>query len=163
MAVLLALATVGAVIRHWSPKPSLAYDIGTLMLVLWLPAVGNLIAFLIREGQLRFKQRTGFDGRPAFTRHVSAQLVAVPERAWLVQSLAPDDARCTLVIGSDGFSARTQAPLREVLTLARAATGGAAALELLKPHLAMPRLVPGAHFHLVVGDTAVAEGTVMAA
>ena len=49
MAVLLFLAVIGAAIRHWADNPSLLRDIGTLMLVLWLPAVGNLVAFVIRR------------------------------------------------------------------------------------------------------------------
>jgi hypothetical protein len=38
MCVLLGLAAAGAAIRHWADNPSLARDIGTLLLVLWLPA-----------------------------------------------------------------------------------------------------------------------------
>ena len=49
MCVLLGLALVGAGIRHWADNPSTLRDVGTLMLVLWLPAVGNLVGFVIRE------------------------------------------------------------------------------------------------------------------
>ncbi|MBA3773934.1 MAG: hypothetical protein H0X13_16020 [Ramlibacter sp.] len=53
MATLLGLAIVGAVMRYWAPNPSATRDIGTLMLVLWLPAVGNLISFAVREWHRR--------------------------------------------------------------------------------------------------------------
>jgi hypothetical protein len=46
MAALIALALVGAAMRYWAADPSLARQIGTLLLVLWLPAVGNLVAFV---------------------------------------------------------------------------------------------------------------------
>jgi len=46
MAVMLVLAAAGGVIREMAPNPSVLRDIGTLMLVLWLPAVGNLVCYL---------------------------------------------------------------------------------------------------------------------
>ena len=49
MAVLLLLAIAGAVIRATAPDPSTLRDIGTLLLVLWMPAVGNLVAYLVRK------------------------------------------------------------------------------------------------------------------
>jgi hypothetical protein len=49
MIVLLALSVVGGAIRHWADNPSVARDVGTLLMVLWLPAVGNLVAFLIAK------------------------------------------------------------------------------------------------------------------
>ena len=53
MATLLGLAIIGAAMRYWAPNPSTTRDIGTLMLVLWLPAVGNLVAFVVREWHSR--------------------------------------------------------------------------------------------------------------
>lgn len=55
MVVLLVLAVIGAAIRYWAPNPSAARDVGTLLLVLWLPAVGNLVAFAI--GKMRAHKR----------------------------------------------------------------------------------------------------------
>ncbi|NPC59094.1 hypothetical protein [Caenimonas soli] len=49
MATLLGLAIVGAAMRYWAPNPSTARDIGTLLMVMWLPAVGNIIAFAVRQ------------------------------------------------------------------------------------------------------------------
>lgn len=53
MVTLLGLAIVGAAMRYWAPNPSTARDIGTLLMVMWLPAVGNIISFVVR----RFRQR----------------------------------------------------------------------------------------------------------
>ena len=53
MATLLVLAIVGGVMRYWAPNPSTARDIGTLLLVMWLPAVGNLVSFVVREWNKR--------------------------------------------------------------------------------------------------------------
>jgi hypothetical protein len=35
--VLLALAVVGGAIRHWASNPSTLRDLGSLLLVLWVP------------------------------------------------------------------------------------------------------------------------------
>jgi hypothetical protein len=53
MATLLGLAIVGAAMRYWAPNPSTARDIGTLLLVMWLPAVGNIVSFVMREWHKR--------------------------------------------------------------------------------------------------------------
>ena len=39
--------------RYWAPNPWAARDIGMLMRVLWLPAVGNLVSFVVREWHKR--------------------------------------------------------------------------------------------------------------
>ena len=49
MATLLGLAIVGAAMRYWAPNPSVTRDIGTLLMVMWLPAIGNLVAFAVRQ------------------------------------------------------------------------------------------------------------------
>ena len=59
MATLLGLAIVGAAMRYWAPNPSGARDIGTLLMVMWLPAVGNLVAFAVRQLHKRRSNRTG--------------------------------------------------------------------------------------------------------
>ncbi|HSV35272.1 MAG TPA: hypothetical protein VLI46_06925 [Ramlibacter sp.] len=157
MAVLLALAMLGAAMRHWADNPSLARDVGTLLLVLWLPAVGNLVAFLIARLPARSRAAaTGFaDGQP-FTPQLRAAFTAIdgdPHR-----SVDPQRTDWTLVVGGEGFTARTAQPLSRTLT---AAPAGAIDLELLRPALAMPRLVPGAAFVVLAGTTPVARGQVL--
>jgi hypothetical protein len=153
MATLLALAIIGAAMRYWAPNPSLARDIGTLLLVLWLPAVGNLIAFLIRRVPRRPPPVTGFGLTQAFSPQLIVSLSPLPAAASL-----PDAIRCTVVIGNEGFTARTAAPLGQVL----ASAGGTqdVPIELLRPELALPRLPAGIEFQLFVGKLHVAHGTV---
>jgi len=156
MTTLLALAVVGAAMRYFASDPSLAHDIGTLLLVLWLPAVGNLVAFAVRQWHVRVRRRTDFDAAQAF----SPQLVAriVPLEAHKLAG-APDSRRCTIAIGNEGFTARTAAPLAQLL-----ADGGVPRdlpLELLRPGLALPRLAAGTTFQLLAGNLAVGDGTVL--
>jgi hypothetical protein len=160
MGVLLLLAVAGWVIRQQAPDPSTLRDIGTLLLVLWLPAVGNLVAYLIRKIPARNPQAQP----PAFAPDApfSAQLlahidaVALPE-GWL-EKLDPAERRCTAVVGRRGFTVRSEAPHAEWL---RGATR-TLPLECLVPSTALRELVPGTAIHLVVGSTVVARGVLAA-
>ena len=58
--VLLILALAGAAIRQWADNPSITRDIGTLLLVLWLPIIGNVVALRHRAGA---KRTAGAAGR----------------------------------------------------------------------------------------------------
>ncbi|HSV78317.1 MAG TPA: hypothetical protein VLK85_03805 [Ramlibacter sp.] len=158
MATLLALATAGAVIRYFAAPGSVLHDIGTLLLVLWLPAVGNLIAWLIRQAPRRAPPASGFMAGSAFVPHLRAQvafLVPVPSA---LAALDPREQACTLVAGTHGFTVRLAEPLAG---LAAAAGPRELALELLRPDVAFQELRPGAPFHLLVGRDAVAKGQVL--
>jgi hypothetical protein len=158
MAALLLLALLGAALRYWAPNPSVTRDIGTLLLVLWLPAVGNLIAFLVRQAAMRRQRAKSFDAAGEFAPQLTVRLVPLPEHATIIEGLAPDATRCTVVLGTEGFSARTSVPLARVLGDAGADSD--VPLQFLRPGLALARLAPGTSFHLVLGDIAVAQGTV---
>lgn len=157
MAVLLSLAAVGGAIRHWADNPSLLRDIGTLMLVLWLPAVGNLVAFVIRNIQQRASRPTGFAAGSAFLPHLRAELT--PTARDTAQPLAALEQRCTLVLGQAGFTARAASPLAQWLA---AGTPQTLELELLRPALALPQLAPGTAFDLLAGGSVVGHGRVCA-
>ena len=148
MAVLLGLAATGAGIRHWADNPSLARDIGTLLLVLWLPAVGNLVAFAVRKLAPRLGRAGGFDPHSAFEAHVVADIVPVPPGA----PGAGAARDFVLVIGHEGFRARTPHPLSSIAETVE--------LQLLRPSLALPRFGPEAAFQVMVGGQIVARGQV---
>jgi hypothetical protein len=160
MATLLGLAVIGAVMRYWAPRPSLARDIGTLLLVLWLPAIGNLIAFVVRQWAARRHRRTQFDAAQPFSPHLAVRLSPFDAQPPLTHALAPQETRCTVVLGTEGFTARTAVPLARLLAGLPAPQD--VPLELLRPELALPRLAPGTRFHLMAGPVAVALGTVEA-
>jgi hypothetical protein len=160
MGTLLSLAVLGAIMRILAPEPSLARDIGTLLLVLWLPAVGNLIAFLVRQWHLR---KRGAVARFDSARGFSAQLLVrmspvVTPGAMPGAVVGPHDTVCTIVVGNEGFSARTGKPLAQLL--ARGADNEVE-LEFLRPELALPRLAPGTRFPVLVGRVSAAQGTVV--
>ena len=45
--ILLCLAVGGALVRHYAERGTTTRDIGTLLMVLWVPIIGNVIAWLI--------------------------------------------------------------------------------------------------------------------
>ena len=157
MAVLLLLAAIGGAIRHWADNPSLLRDIGTLMLVLWLPAVGNLVAFVIRRFPRRAPPPRAFAPQAPFTPHLRAALTPLAPWPAGAQPLPPLERHCTLLLGQEGFTARVAAPLSQWL-----AAGGEQTLELelLRPALALPRLAAGTPFALLAGSAVIGQGRV---
>jgi hypothetical protein len=155
MTVLLSLAVLGAAMRYWAPNPSVARDVGTLLLVMWLPAVGNLVAFAIREVAARRPKRiVAFDESASFVQHLAVHLDASP-----AGTVAEGERRCTLVVGKEGFSARTALPLSRAL--GSTAMPRELPLELLRPDVALPKLPTGTHVELMVGDSVVAAGAIV--
>lgn len=159
MAVLLLLAVAGGVIRHFADNPSTLRDIGTLMLVLWLPAVGNLIAYLVRRVPRPAPQADDFAEGSVFTPHLEVKLQTLEVPASLRDAIAPGERRCIVLVGTQAFRARLAVPLEQVI-----GTGGEQTLdvELLRPALALARLPPGSDIHLLAGTTAFAKGQVLA-
>ncbi|QJW84976.1 hypothetical protein HK414_19710 [Ramlibacter terrae] len=159
MAVMLLLAVIGAAIRYLAPQPSTLHDVGTLLLVLWLPAVGNLIAWLVRRIPRRPPPATEFAEGSAFTAHLQAELSPTPEAADVMAAAEPGQRLCTVIVGRQGFTARVEGSVTAALQAARSAP---VPIEFLHPAHAPGQLAPGTRFFLLVGNTAVATATVAA-
>jgi hypothetical protein len=158
MAALLVLAVSGGVIRYLADDPSTLRDIGTLLLVLWLPAIGNLIGYLARKLPRGAPPPTDFAAGSDFVPHLHVQLEPVQLPPDALKGLAADVRNGTLLVGRRGFTVRMDSPyLRK---LARSGIRSLA-LELLTPAAALPHLPEGTRFHLLIGVTAVAKGTVL--
>lgn len=158
MGVMLALALSGGVVRHYAPAPSTLHDIGTLLLVMWLPAVGNLIAYLVGKMPRREPPPTDFPAGSVFAPQVEVRVDTVPlPEGWLA-TLDPDERRAVLLVGRQGFTVRLAQPLARWL-----AQGASPSvwLELLRPVSARKTLTPGTALHVLVGRTVVAKGTVV--
>lgn len=158
MGALLVLATAGAIIRAFAPDPSTLRDVGTLLLVLWLPAVGNLIGYLIRKLPRSAPPLTDFAPGRAFAPHLVARIEAIPLPRDFPEPLSATEGRCTLVVGRRAFTVRFKEPLARAL----ASPGEQdAALELLRPQASLEHLPPGTAFHLLQDRRAVAKGQVL--
>lgn len=158
MAVLLGLAVAGVVIRATAPDPSALRDFGTLLLVLWLPAVGNLVAWAIRQLPNKPARITDFPAGSAFTEHLRVQADVLPLARDVLAGFDANDPRCTLIVGKQGFTARLPTPAVQAL----ASPGPRLlALELLRPEAAVAHLAAGTRVHLLVGATPAASGRVV--
>jgi hypothetical protein len=160
MIALLTLAASGGVIRWLAPNPSTLRDIGTLLLVLWLPAVGNLIAYFVKRMPRSVPPATDFAPDAAFAPQLQVQLEAVELPAAQRAALDGSERRCTLLVGRHGFTARLEQPLAESVVHHE---GGMTRLQLLHPAVALRRLTPGTEFHVLAGTIAVAKGRVLQA
>jgi len=160
MATLLALAIVGAAMRYWAPNPSRVRDIGTLLLVLWLPAVGNLVAFFMHQWAVYKARRKDFDPASAFAAHLVTRISPIDTQPLPAHMLSQGGNRCIVVVGTEGFTARTSVPLLRVIDDMGRGRRQDISLELLRPEIALPRLPPGTRFQLIAGQVAVAQGTV---
>ena len=160
MAVMLLLAASGGVIRYFAPDPSVLRDVGTLLLVLWLPAVGNLIAWLVGKVPRKPPPRTDFEAGAAFAPQLQAQVEAAAMPAEVMDSLDPQERKCTILVGRQGFTARLAEPLKQTFAKLEEQTLG---VELLNPDLALARLKEGTDFHVLAGAMGIARGRVVAA
>jgi hypothetical protein len=159
MVVLLVLATAGAVMRALAPDPSTTRDVGTLLMVLWLPAVGNVVAYFVRKFPRGAAPPTDFPEGSVFSAQLTARVESVPLPPGFVAQLSTTDGRCTLVAGRRAYTARFMEPLARVLG---DAGNQSLSIELLRPDTALRHLAPGTEFHLLLGTQAVAKGRVVA-
>lgn len=143
MIALLSLASAGAVIRALAPEPSTLRDIGTLLLVLWLPAVGNLVAWFVRRIPRKVPPATDFAGGAAFAPQLRVAIEPLG-------TMPPEASTVLVVAGRRGFVGRVSGAPH-------------ATLELLHPQGALPYLAAGTEFHLLAGRTPFAKGRVLGA
>ncbi|RZL52148.1 MAG: hypothetical protein EOP70_17345 [Variovorax sp.] len=170
--VLLFLAVGGAAIRHFVAPPSTLRDIGTLMLLLWIPVIGNVVAWFF--GKARMARQAAKAARSTEASPLAPPPVATatgPFAADLLveftlrpasipaedRPIAEGEHQCAFVVGNEGFSVRWQVPagrsfLRGTLQVLEA--------QFLSPAVALPKFAPGTPFRMLVGDAFIGDGKV---
>ncbi|MDZ4103686.1 MAG: hypothetical protein U1E12_18630 [Hydrogenophaga sp.] len=157
--VLLVLALIGGVVRGFAPQPSMARDVGTLLMVLWLPIVGNIIGWLMQRARTPKHRPLGFAPGTVFEPHARIELTLLA--AETPRLSRPIRAGCfdgALVVGSEGFTTRLAVPsdgepVPEVPCTLE--------VQFLRPELALAQLTVGTRFALLSGRTVLGTGCVL--
>ena len=158
-ALLLAFALLGGLMRWLTPASSMAHTLGTLLMVLWLPIVGNIIGWLIQRAKTPRQLPPGFAPDSPFEAHARIRL----------QLLAPDTPRQSrplreglfvgaLAVGSQAFSTRLRVPPGGEPMPEQACT---LEVQFLRPELALAQLTPGTRFALLSGRQVLGSGEVL--
>jgi hypothetical protein len=147
--ILLVFALIGGAVRLWAPDPSTLRDFGSLMLVLWVPVIGNVIGFLVRKIKLR---RTPFDF--PFAPQLLVELTPLVPPPPLL--LAVDS--CALVVGTEGFTVRLSQPLAGWLAAGAPIQVQA---QFLKPQMALALFPRDTPFRVVARQQLVGQGRVL--
>lgn len=160
MIILLCVAIGGALLRHFSDPRSTAHDVGTLLMLLWLPIIGNIISWLVSK--LRRPAASGpagFDEAGAFTPHALVELTLRPPQLPSEDRPVPEgEHRCHLVVGNDGFSARWFVRPGEGF---RRGEAKAIEVEFLAPAVALASFQDNAAFRMLVGESFIGDGRVL--
>lgn len=160
--VLLVFAVIGGLVRWLAPQPSLARDMGSLLLVLWLPIIGNIIAWLVARAAKPKQVQPGFAVDSAFvpSAQISLTLMAadVPAASRPIRGDRSGLFPCMLVLGNEAFSARLLVPVGAEPVPEVAHT---LAVQFLRPELASSKLPIGTNFTLLDGRTLLGTGRVV--
>lgn len=158
--VLLCVAVAGALTRQLAPTGTLR-NVGTLLMLLWLPIVGNIIGWLVQK--LRARRALAVPPEPdypgAFQGHVRVELTLRPSQVPRHNApLGQGDHRAALVLADEGFSARWIVPAGDALPRGTPKTID---MEFLAPATARPRFEPGTAFRVLIGESFIGDGRVL--
>lgn len=158
--ILLSLAVAGALMRHFAAPASTTRDIGTLLMVLWLPIIGSVVGWLFAKLRRRAaSEPLAFEAGSAFKPHALVELTLRASQVPAENTLIPGgEHRCALVVDNEGFSARWFVPADQTFRRGQLQT---LQVEFLAPALALPLFRPEAVFRMLVGESFVGDGRVL--
>ena len=161
--LLLCVAVGGAVLRHLGAPGTTLRDVGTLLMLLWIPVIGNVVAWLV--GKVRRKPvadaapAADFDAAQPFRPQLQVELTLRPAGVPAEDvPIAEGEHHCAFVIGNEGFSGKWQVPEGGSF---RRGTPQALQVEFLSPELALPKFRPGVVFRMLVGEAFIGDGRVL--
>ncbi|MGJ7510145.1 hypothetical protein [Variovorax sp. GT1P44] len=158
--ILLCVAVGGGIVRHFAAPGSTLRDVGTLLMLLWVPIIGNVVAWLVARVRRRSVPVTSpFDQRLSFEAHALVELTLRPPKLPSHDTpVAEGEHRCALVVDNEAFSARWWVAPGESF---RRGTAQTLEVEFLAPTLARPRFGPDTAFRMLVGESFIGDGRVL--
>ncbi|KQP14122.1 hypothetical protein [Pseudorhodoferax sp. Leaf267] len=158
--LLLCVAAVAAVIRHYAERGSTVHNVSTVMMLLWLPVVGSIVGWFYAR-----LQRKPPAAPPSFAPGRAFEPQALVELTLRPASIPAEDGpvaigehRFVLVVGHQGFQSRWQVAPGEVV---RRGQTHQLHVEFLTPQTALPQLPQGTPFRMLVGDAFTGDGRVL--
>ncbi len=165
--ILLCVAVGGAIVRHRATPGTTTRDIGTLLMLLWIPIVGNIIAWLVAQIRRKPPATSGtaaaadFDPAAPFAPQLQVSLTLRPPQLPSEDvPVAEGQYRCALVVDNQGFTARWVVQPGQLLRRGQAQEID---IEFLSPAIALPRFAPDTVFRMLVDESFIADGRVMRA
>jgi hypothetical protein len=122
-------------------------------LVLWVPVIGNVIAYFGRK--IKLGRKSPFGGRP-FAGELLVEMTPLAPAPALGKPL--DGDTCALVVGTEAFSARLSQPLAGWLASDAPIRVQA---QFLKPKIALARFPQDTSFRVVAQERLVGQGRVL--
>ncbi len=154
---LVVTAVAGALLRSFSAPQSTTYYLGTLLMVMWVPTVGNIISFLAKKLRPSVPAPPTFSSSLPFVPQVVVELKLHSEQKPELPKREQDGRiHCLFVTGLEGFSVRVS--LLESHMVGEAL--GAEA-QFLVPRAALPNFPVGSSFQLMQGGFAFGTGQVL--
>ena len=158
--ILLCVAIGGALLRYFTVPRSTAHDVGTLLMLLWLPIIGNVITWLV--GKMRRPAEAApavFEEGSVFKPHALVELTLRPPQLPIEDKpIGEGEHLCHLVLDNQGFSVRWLVRPGELM---RRGQPHPTEIEFLSPALALPRFQPNASFRMMVGESFIGDGRVL--
>ncbi|MET0207599.1 MAG: hypothetical protein ABW220_01085 [Burkholderiaceae bacterium] len=169
--ILLSVAVAGALIRLFAARGTTLRDVGTLMLLLWVPIIGNILGWLFGKFWRRRMAAkaarlaasmpvvAGFPPGSAFTPHKQVEIKLRAARLPAEDVPIPaGEHRCALVVDNQGYTARwivpSDAPFKRD-------TFYTLPVEFLSPEVALPHFKTETRFRMLVGEAFVGDGRVL--
>lgn len=162
--LLLCVAVIAAVVRHFAEPGSAVHDGASVAMLLWLPAVGSIVAWCfgkLRRARPPAPGPAGFAPDSVFAPQALVEFSLRPAEVPAQDlPLTPGEYRCVLVVGDQGFQIRWLVPAGDSL---RRGETRALPVEFLSPRLALQHLPAGTPFRLLLGEAFIGDGRMLEA
>ena len=154
---LLVTAVGGALLRAFSSPESVPYYLGTLLMVMWIPIVGNIISFFSKKRRPSVPALPEFSSAMPFVPQAVVELRLNPlQETGSLRTEQDGRIHCLFITGTEGFTVR-------VWLLETQGTGETrrAEVQFLVPATANPKFPVGSKFQLMQGGSSLGTGQVL--
>lgn len=151
--LLAVAACIGAIIRYFAPKNSDLHNIGSLLMIIWIPIVANILIYFAKKRRPIVLVSQGFSQGALFIPHA---LVEVTFNHSV--SIKAGEVGCIFAVGTEGFSTRVLLPQEYAPEEAVQVQA-----QFLVPIAALEKISAISTFQLFQGATKIGKGRLLSA